>query len=108
MSNIFSIDYRSPPSGLGQIVNPAEPDTPENMILISYNGCGSPKNPYYREQLHLGDVWDDQSQSDLLIQFLKSKQVTEVYDVELGFAYPKDCDSKYHFKLEDWIRINFV
>tara|TARA_B100002019_G_C21038346_1_gene483194 strand:- start:121 stop:444 length:324 start_codon:yes stop_codon:yes gene_type:complete len=104
----FAVDYRSNPSGLGQIVNSNLPETSENMILISYDGCGSPKNKEYGEQLHFYNLWDDRSQVELLIQFLKSKQVTEVYDSEEGFNHPDKCDDQQYFKLQDWIDIVLV
>ena len=44
----FSIDYRSPPSGMGQIIDtqkPAKIGDRYNYILITYSGCGPAYDP---------------------------------------------------------------
>jgi len=43
----FSVDYRSPPSGLGQIVFPGTKD-PGEMVLVTCKGCGDIANPFYK------------------------------------------------------------
>ena len=109
--NTFSIDYRSPPSGMGQIINPTLPNTPDNMILVSYEGCGSPGNPYYGGQIHFDNPEIEETGCltseviDLLERHLVTNEVTEVYDSELGYDHPDKCDSRHHFKLKDWIEI---
>ena len=102
MSNVFSIDYRSPPSGLGQIFDPTRPDTPENMILVSYDGNGNPNNPHYGGQIHLKNIWEHPEQIDLLRQFLIDNEVCVVQDVEEGFNY-SDISTDGIFDLEVWI-----
>lgn len=102
----FSIDYRSPPSGLGQIISSDSDD----IILISYNGCGIPNDPSYSHTIYIDHPEiEDQgwigSKLPFLFQLLKSFGIEKVYDTELGFEYPNDCDSKHHFKLQDWIDI---
>ncbi len=102
----FSIDYRSPPSGLGTIINPNSDET----ILITYSGCGLVDDPNYT---HTINFYDPAIEEDgwwgpiipLLHQILKSHGVTEVYDSEEGFNHPDKCDSRHHFKLQDWIDI---
>ena len=103
----FSIDYRSPPSGLGAII---DPDSDENGIIITYSGCGLEEDPNYT---HTINFYDPAIEEDgwwgpiipLLHQNLKSHGVTEVYDSEEGFNHPDKCDSRHHFKLQDWIDI---
>ena len=102
----FSVDYRSPPSGLGQIVTPGSDD----LILITYPGCGLENDPKYHHTIHL--THPDIKKTGwigpvipLLHQILKSHGVTEVYDSEEGFNRPDKCDSRLHFKLQDWIDI---
>ena len=104
MSNIFSIDYRSPPSGLGQIVIKGLPKTADNMILISYDGNGCPDNPHYGGQIHLKDIYENPTEIDILRQFLIDNQVESVCDIEEGFNRP-DISMNGHFDLEDWIKI---
>jgi len=103
----FSIDYRSPPSGLGQIINTDFPPTPDHMILISYNGCGIPNDPSYNHTIYIDNPAHGWIGSELpfLFQLLKSFGIEKVYDSELGFEYPDDCDSKHYFKIQDWINI---
>ena len=45
------------------------------------------------------------TQSILTVLKLKTFGIEEVYDSELGFDNPDDCDSEYNFKLETWIKI---
>jgi len=103
---IFSIDYRSPPSGLGQIITPDSDD----IILISFSGCGMKDDPSYSHTIYLDHPEVEETGwigpvIPLLHQILKSHGVTEVYDSEAGFDHPEKCDSNFHFKLEDWIKI---
>ena len=104
MSNVFSIDYRSPPSGLGQIVIKGLPKTAENMILISYDGNGNPNNPHYGGQIHLKDIYENPESMDLLEKFLITNEVETVYDSEEGFNRP-DISMNGYFDLADWIKI---
>ncbi len=104
MSNVFSIDYRSPPSGMGQIFDPTQPNTPENMILVSYDGNGSPNHPQYGGQIHLKDIWENPEQIEILHQFLITNEVHIVRDTELGYDRP-DISMNGIFDLEDWIKI---
>jgi len=102
----FSIDYRSSPAGLGTITDTNSDD----MILITYTGCGLVEDPNYT---HTINFYDPAIEEDgwwgpiipLLHQVLKSHGVTEVYDSEEGLNHPDKCDSRLHFKLQDWIDI---
>ena len=104
MSQVFSIDYRSNPAGLGQIFDPTRPDNPENMILVSYDGNGNPNNPHYGGQIHLKNIYENPDQIDLLRQFLIDNQVCVIQDLEEGFNRP-DISTDGMFDLEDWIKI---
>ena len=102
----FSIDYRSPPSGLGTITDANSDDT----ILITYPGCGLVDDPnythtinFYTQLIQEAGWWGPII--PLLHQVLKSHGVTEVYDSEEGFNHPDKCDDRHHFKLKDWIDI---
>jgi hypothetical protein len=102
----FSIDYRAPPSGLGQIFNSKHkmPIQPKDMILISYDGNGSPDNPHYGGHIHLRDIYENPTEIDILRQFLIDNQVESVYDSEEGYNRP-DISINGHFDLDDWIKI---
>ena len=102
----FSVDYRSPPSGLGQLISSDSDD----IILISYPGCGIPDDPNYSHTIYINtpkveeEGWIGPA-IPFIHQLLKSFGIEEVYDSELGFDYPHDCDSEHNFKLQDWIDI---
>ena len=102
----FSVDYRSPPSGLGQIISSDSDD----IILISYPGCGIPNDPNYSHTIYIDNPEiEDQGwigpELPFLFQLLKSFGIDKVYDSELGFEYPDSCDSDLFFDLQDWIDI---
>jgi hypothetical protein len=102
----FSVDYRSPPSGLGQIVTPGSDD----MILVTYPGCGLENDPAYHHTIHLTHPDIEKTGwigpiIPLLHQILSSLRVAEVYDVEEGYNHPDKCDDRHHFRLQDWIEI---
>ena len=102
--NTFSIDYRSPPSGLGQIVIKGLPETPDNMILVSYDGNGNPDDPHYGGHIHLKDIYENPEEIDLLEQFLIENKVATVYDSEEGYNRP-GISMNGHFDLKAWIKI---
>ena len=105
----FSIDYRSCPSGLGQIVN-SKSANPYSYILVTYPGCGLPDDPNYSHTFHIDTPEVREAEwigpaIPFLHQILKSAGVTEVYDSELGCEHPDKCNRLLHFKLQDWIDI---
>jgi len=108
MSNVFSIDYRSLPCGMGQIYDPTQTNKhqdPQTMILVTYDGSdGDPNNPHYGGQIHLKNIWEHPEQIDLLRQFLIDNEVSVVHDGEEGFNHP-DISMNGIFDLEDWIKI---
>ena len=108
----FSIDYRSPPSGMGQII-----DTQciemigdrYNYILVTYSGCGSENDPSYiltayfnsrevEERGWAGPIFPQ------LFQFLHDQGVTHVYDGELSYE-EEGADEDGYFLLDRWIEI---
>jgi hypothetical protein len=102
----FSVDYRSPPSGLGQIVTPGSDD----IILISYPGCGISNDPSYSHTIYLDHPKVRESEwigpmVPFLHQLLKSFGIEKVYDSEEGYNHPEKCDNKHHFNLDTWINI---
>ena len=110
----FSIDYRSPASGLGQIVDPQAPlevDGKYNLTLVATY----PKNNEYPFQVDPNYVesklimtQDDFMNSDELQElhdYLISKGVKEVYDSELSCEYPQHFDERGHAPLDTWIKI---
>ena len=107
----FSIDYRSPPSGMGQIIDTTQPEMigeQYNYILIDY-GSNPHEDPsyvmtkyFYSEQAEY-DGWSGPVMEEI-IQFLRDQEVTHVYDSEL--SYEEDgADDEGFFTLERWIEI---
>ena len=101
----FSVDYRSPPSGFGQIFR-SERDSARQMTLISFKGCGLSNDPAYGKTIYIDtDDW-----SEIIwqtYQILEQLGVTEVYDSELYFhgneALAKDSDC--NFDLDVWYQL---
>lgn len=113
-SAYFSIDYRSPPSGLGQIVKPGAPEMVDgkyNMTLVSYSGCGISEDPNYTQTFHIESDHVDQtgcfSLQDLeaLYDILLSQGVEYVRDSEMSYDYPEHFDENQHIPLVDWIML---
>ena len=104
MGIYFSVDYRSPPSGFGQIVR-SEQDSAKQMTLIAFKGCGQRDDPSYKETYFI----NTENWRQIVIQTyhsLKQHGVEEVYDSELYCDYPDQVNPQtYKFKLEDWYRI---
>ena len=113
----FSIDYRSPPSGMGQIIDtrkPAKTLSPigtevYNYILVTYSGSGSENDPNYiltahfrsreaEEQGWAGPIMED------IINYLRSQGVTHVHDGELSYEYD-GADEEGFFTLIRWAEI---
>jgi len=111
----FSIDYRSPPSGMGQIIDTTKPEKigdRYNYILITYSGCGPAYDPAYNMTKHFpsqeaeeegwaGPVLED------IIQFLRDQKVTHVYDSELVYEYEGGHENDFEglFTLDRWVEI---
>ena len=107
----FSIDYRSPPSGMGQII-----DTQciemigdrYNYILIDY-GSDPHEDPsyvmtkYFYSEQAAQEGWAGPVMEEI-IQFLRDQKVTHVYDGELSYE-EEGADDEGFFTLERWIEI---
>ena len=83
-STYFSIDYRSPPSGLGQIIRN------NTYINVDYNFKGD---------------WYTLAELNQLHDYLRSRGVETVYDCEMSYEYPEYFDENMHIPLTDWINL---
>ena len=111
----FSIDYRSPPSGMGQIIDTTKPEMigdRYNYILITYSGCGSENDPTYNLTKHFPSQEAEQEGwagpvMEEIIQFLRDQGVTHVQDGELSYNYEGGNENDFHglFTLDRWIEI---
>ena len=84
----FSIDYRSPPSGMGQIIDTRQPrmiGDKYNFILVDY-GTDDFNDPYYIETkyFHTAAGWREPIINEI-IQYLQDQGVSHVYDTELDY-----------------------
>ena len=108
----FSIDYRSPPSGMGQIIDTTQPEMigeQYNYILITYPGCGSEHDSSYVSTKHFPSQEAEQEGwagpvLPQIFQFLLDSKVTHVYDGELSYE-EEGADENGYFTLERWIEI---
>ena len=111
----FSIDYRSPPSGMGQIIDTTKPEKigdRYNYILITYSGCGSENDPSYNLTKHFAsqeaeqEGWAGPIMTDIF-QFLRDQKVTHVLDGELVYEYEGGHEKDFEglFTLDRWIEI---
>ena len=94
----FSIDYRSPPSGLGQIIHPNG-----NMELIHYDGC-SMNNWDYTDDHYFDSDLETIEDWTPVFQLLREKGVEKVYDSEMSFD-EDGFDKDQMTSLENWISI---
>jgi hypothetical protein len=111
----FSIDYRSPPSGLGQIIDTTKPEKIGdrwNYILITYSGFGSKNDPSYNLTKHFASKEAEEQGwagpvLPQIFQFLRDQGVTHVYDSELSYDYEGGNENDFEglFTLDRWIEI---
>mgnify|MGYP001228711125 CR=1 FL=1 len=110
----FSIDYRSPPSGMGQIIDTTQDKMigeRYNYILIDY-GCDTHEDPHYVETKYFfseqaaQEGWAGPVMEDI-IQFLRDQGVTHVQDGELAYEYEGGNENDVHglFTLDRWAEI---
>ena len=117
----FSIDYRSPPSGMGQIIDTTQPkkvlrpDGQEcyNYILVDY---GSP-DEFHWDSSYIGTKYFESEQASQegwagpvlpqIFQFLRDSKVTHVHDGELVYEYEGGHENDFEglFTLDRWIEI---
>jgi hypothetical protein len=113
----FSIDYRSPPSGMGQIIDTRKPkkvidrlgNEVYNFTLVTYSGCGSENDPSYILTAHFSSREAEEQGWDgpilpQVFQFLRDQGVTHVHDGELSYE-EEGADEDGYFPLERWIEI---
>jgi len=113
-STYFSIDYRSPPSGLGQIVRPNRPKMvggKHNMVNVGHHsaldGDYHTNDAYYIDEkvFVTQDEWFNLDDISELYDYLLSQGVETVYDSEMSYDYPGYFDENKHIMLSDWIEI---
>ncbi len=114
----FSIDYRSPPSGMGQIIDTTQPDKilrPDgqecyNYILVDYGSS----DDFHWSSSYIGTKYFESEQASQegwagpifpqVFQFLRDSKVTHVHDGELSYEY-EGADENGFFTLDRWIEI---
>lgn len=110
----FSIDYRSPPSGMGQIIDTRKPKKvgdQYNFILVDYGSDPHEDISYvmtkyfYSEQADQ-EGWAGPIMTDIF-QFLRDQKVTHVCDSELSYNHEGGDQEDFHglFTLDRWIEI---
>ena len=110
----FSIDYRSPPSGMGQIIDTTQPEKigdQYNYILIDY-GSDPHEDPsyvmtkYFYSEQAAQEGWAGPIMTDIF-QFLRDQKVTHVYDSELSYNYEGGNENDFNglFTLDRWEEI---
>ena len=101
----FSIDYRSPPSGMGQIIDTDKPKMVGgkwNYILVDY-GTDVHDDASYVETKYFYSKQDDPVMPQI-IQYLREQGVTHVYDGELYYEFD-GADEDGYFTLDQWAEI---
>ena len=77
---LFSVDYRSPPSGVGTIEKPNG-----DLILVQEEGCNPPvKDGIFKEIINIPiDMSEDYEEGQVALEnILKEHNVTVVHDTE--------------------------
>ena len=80
----FSIDYRSPPSGLGQIIFP-DSKGPLDMVLVTFKGLGDIADPFYKATHHFPSECAEEASRQWLQKIFEGYGVTHVYDPEMNY-----------------------
>jgi len=102
----FSIDYRSFPSGMGQIIDTSQPKMigdKYNMTLVDY-GTNPQEDPTYTQTKYFHSDQARLVGSSVIkeiIQYLREQGVTHVQDGEMAYEYP-GADKQGYFTLERW------
>ena len=110
----FSIDYRSPPAGMGQIVTPGAPDVVDgkyNMINVGHHsaldGEYHTNDAYYVDEkvFITQDEWFNLDEMSDLYDYLVEQGVETVRDSEMSCDYPEHFDENGRIPLVDWIML---
>ena len=111
----FSLDYRSPPSGMGQIVDTEQPrkiGDKWNMILIDYGDVNpsflqeeSPyvKTTFFQSAQAAQEGWPAPIIPEI-IKYLRDQGVTHVHDGELSYDFD-GVDENGYFSIDRWAEI---
>ena len=107
----FSIDYRSPPSGMGQIIDTTKPEKigdQYNYILIDYGSephedISYVMTKYFYSEQAAQEGWAGPIMTDIF-QYLRDQKVTHVWDGELSYE-EEGADDDGYFPLDRWIEI---
>ena len=107
----FSIDYRSFPSGMGQIIDTSQPKMigdKYNMTLVDY-GTNPKEDLTYTQTKYFHSEQAEQEGwagpvIEEIVQYLKEQGVTHVLDGEVAYEYP-GADKQGYFTLERWADI---
>ena len=106
----FSIDYRSLPSGMGQIIDTRKPEKigdQYNFILVDYGDNPHNDISYVMTKYFYTDKgWSGPVMAEIF-QFLKDQKVTHVCDSELSYNHEGGNQEDFHglFTLDRWIEI---
>ena len=107
----FSIDYLTPPSGMGQIIDTSQPKKigdKYNMILVDY-GCDDHEDPHYVQTKYFHseqaaqEGWPGPIIPEI-IQYLRDQGVTHVHDEELSYDFFATGEFGY-FPIDQWAEI---
>ena len=107
----FSIDYRSPSSGVGQIVFPRRPYA-DQMILVTAGDDGPEINPHYKETVYFPhNLWEEHTRSKARKFFeslFEKHGVNHVYDSELNYKGDTPSDlGNGQYSTELWLNTLF-
>lgn len=102
----FSIDYRSPSSGIGQII-PEGATHAKEMILVKAGEDGPESNPHYKETLYFPhNLWEKDAFSEAREFFetlFKEHNVEYVYDSEMEYNYDVLPDKGSNYSTDLWL-----
>ena len=107
----FSIDYRSPSSGVGQIVFPEQPYASQ-MILVTAGDDGPEINPHYKKTVYFPhNLWEVETREKARSFFeglFEKHGVSYVYDSEMNYSLGIQSDlGNSQYSTERWLNTIF-
>lgn len=109
-TSYFSIDYRSPPSGVGQIV-PERATQSRDMILITAGDDDPEINPFYKETVYFPhNLWEEETREKARKFFedlFEKHNVDHVYDSEMRYNFGVEPDMGYNHSTTLWLNALF-